>query len=308
MSKQPESSLAPELSSTRAAQRTSNRSGLPKLADARTLITDQTLERAVNAAVTAEGEATPGAQKVMLRALTVQRSLVLAHLRRMRKKYPHDSPAQLTYRIGQHYLRAVSGAGAVAGAAALIPGAGTLVGLGVSAGAAVGFLELSALYAQSIAEIHGMPSDADRHGQALVMAVMLGDEGRMLVRNASDLMRGRGNLAATVLMVNTGSGVFDALFDKLRSSFLKRVTTSQVAGTFGRILPFGVGALIGGVGNRRMGRNVITTTESLFGEIPAHFPEWLALPDEPLQVFVVNEQGMLDTPSDGAASTTGTTP
>ncbi len=239
-------------------------------------VTEQQALRALDEIVDEHGRPTPAAQRATLKALTVQRGLVLKNLRRLRRKYPQD----LALRLARQYVRAVSGAGAAAGAVSLVPGAGTIAGFGVSAGAAIGFLELSALYAQSIAELHGMPTHADKNGQAYVMAVLLGREGQNIIRDTADIARGKGSLAATVLVMNSGSGLFDALFSNLRDRFLKRVMSDQAAGVFGRIMPFGVGAIIGGIGNRNMGRAVVRSTYELFGPVPYVFPKDLDLFDD----------------------------
>lgn len=235
------------------------------------------INQAVRSMVDDSGVPTPKAQGVLLKTLSVQRGVVLANLRRLRRRHPHDSPAQLAYRIGLHFRRAASGSGAAAGAASVVPGIGTIGGLGLSAAASIGFLELSALYAQSIAELHGLPTHDDQHGQALVMTVLLGREGQDILREAGRMTQGSGNLAATVLAVNSGSGLFDALFAKLRDSFVKRFAVSQGASIIGRAIPFGIGAVIGGVGNHKLGTAVIRSAGELFGDFPRGFSPDLAL-------------------------------
>jgi hypothetical protein len=220
-----------------------------------------------------DGTPTGAGQRLILKALTVQHAVVDRHVRRIQNRHPHLTPQELVQKLGAQYLAAVSSSGALAGAAALVPGAGTLAGLGVSAVASVGFLELSALYAQSIAVVHGLPTHTDERGQALVMAVLLGDEGYSILQEAQNTMRGRGNLAATVLIANNGSGMFQAMFERLQKTFLKRIATSQVVSTIGRVIPFGIGALVGGYGNRRLGRSVISSTADLFGPLPRMLPQ-----------------------------------
>ena len=50
----------------------------------------------------------------------------------------------------------------------------------------------------------------------------------------------------------------------------------------GRLIPFGIGAVIGGGGNHLLGRQIVRASREGFGPAPVTFPEWLAVtPKEP---------------------------
>jgi hypothetical protein len=59
---------------------------------------------------------------------------------------------------------------------------------------------------------------------------------------------------------------------RLRSFFLKKFAANEGAGIVGRAIPFGIGAVIGGVGNHLLGRRVVTSSRTAFGPPPPHFP------------------------------------
>ena len=99
----------------------------------------------------AEGNPKPGVHNALLRAVEIQRPLVLANLRRLQKRYPHATAAQLAAKLEHDYLLAVTGGGALVGGSAVIPGVGTLAALGLSAAVTAGFLEATALFATSLA-------------------------------------------------------------------------------------------------------------------------------------------------------------
>src|SRR6476620_4717920 len=125
----------------------------------------------------AAGRPRPGLHKVLLRAVEVQRPLVLANIRRLQRRHPHATAAQLAAILERDYLLAVTGGGALVGGAAVIPGVGTAAALGLSAAAAVGFLEATALYSTALAELHGVRMvDPDR-ASTLVMPILPGQEG-----------------------------------------------------------------------------------------------------------------------------------
>jgi hypothetical protein len=233
---------------------------------------------ALNRAVDEQGNPTPAFQKVVLKALDVQRPLVLRNLNRLRRQGPQDTPAELAERLGKQYLAAVTGGGAAVGGTAVVPGVGTAAALGLSAAATVGFLEATALYAQSVAELMGIPTDDPQRAQTLVMAVMLGDDGRRMLRDFTSQANGRGMgpLAGSLSVVTGSSGVSEVLFNQMKRMFIKRFIVRQGAGMLGRLIPFGVGAVVGGLGNRAMGKGVVKAAQDLFGPLPATIPGALA--------------------------------
>ena len=67
--------------------------------------------------------------------------------------------------LERRYLAAVTTGGAAVGATAVVPGIGTGVTLALSGVETLGFLEATALYAQSVAEVHGIAvENPDRRG------------------------------------------------------------------------------------------------------------------------------------------------
>src|SRR6478609_11478127 len=115
------------------------------------------------------------------RVLAIQRPLVLAHIRSIRLRNPQASPAELIRILERRYLAAVTTGGAAVGATAVVPGIGTGVTLALSGVETVGFLEATALYAQSVAEVHGVVVEDPDRARALVLTLMLGKEGVDLV-------------------------------------------------------------------------------------------------------------------------------
>ncbi|WP_313822015.1 hypothetical protein [Citricoccus sp.] len=229
---------------------------------------------ALNRAVDPHGNPTPAFQKIVLKTVEVQRPLVLRNLNRLRRSHPDETPAQLAERLGKQYLAAVTGGGAAVGGTAVVPGVGTAAALGLSAAATIGFLETTALYAQSVAELMGVTTDDPQRAQTLVMAVMLGDDGRKLLRDFTGQANGSGSgpLAGAVAAISGASGISDVLFQQMKRMFMKKFIIRQGAGMLGRLVPFGVGAVIGGVGNRAMGKSVIKAAQNIFGPLPAALP------------------------------------
>ncbi|MFC3300958.1 hypothetical protein ACFOD8_15150 [Arthrobacter agilis] len=139
-----------------------------------------------------DGNPKPAILRGIERALDVQRPLILSNLRRLRKRHPEASPAELARLLERDYLRATTVAGAAVGATAVVPTVGTLASLGLSAAATVGFLEATALYAESIAELHGVNTDDPERSRAMVMAILMGEEGSALIRSILGASAGQG--------------------------------------------------------------------------------------------------------------------
>lgn len=223
----------------------------------------------------AQGRTTPRVHRALLAAVDVQRPLVLANLRRLRRQHPHDSPAQLSQRLERRYLTAVGGTGAAVGGSAAVPGIGTVTSLGLSAAATVGFLEATALYAASIAELHGVHLEDPDRARTTIMALMLGEEGTALLSAFSGQALGRGGHPAKAwgasLNRSMPSQAVKAIQGTVQRRFLAWLLKKQGGALLGRALPFGVGAVVGGAGNLLMGRAVVRATKEAFGPAPEGF-------------------------------------
>lgn len=216
------------------------------------------------------GKPAKGLQGAILRAVGVQRPLVLAYVKRLKSKHPDATAAQLALIAERDYLRTVTGTGAAGGATAVVPGLGTAASLGVSAGVTLAFLEASALYAQTMAELHGLAVTDPEQSKALVMAVVLGDEASGLLAGVSEQVAagGRGGMAGVLSAVTGKGGAWSSVGKELQSRFLRRFAATQTASAFGRALPFGIGAAVGGVSSRVLGRKVVATTRAAFDKLP----------------------------------------
>jgi hypothetical protein len=229
-----------------------------------------------NAMFDAEGKPKPGVHNMLLRAVEIQRPLVLANLRRLQRKHPRATAAQLAAILERDYLAAVTGGGALVGGTAVIPGVGTVAALGLSAAATVGFLEATALFATSLAELHGVRMVDPEKASTVVMAIMLGEEGTALLSSLSGQAAGQGSgptQAWGTLFARRGSLIgFGSVRQRIQQAFLRNLLKRQGTALLGRALPFGVGAVVGGVGNRIMGRAVIDNAKEAFGAMPETIP------------------------------------
>lgn len=208
--------------------------------------------------------------------LSVQRPVVLAHIRSIRRRNPTANPAHLVTILERRYLAAVTSGGAAVGASAAIPGAGFGISLALSGAETAGFLEASALFAQSVTEVHGIAIEDPERARTLVMAMMLGSAGSDLVKQLAGQAAGTGPTRSRfwgeLVTKSLPKTVVGQIGSRVRKTFVRRFTARQSASVLGRAIPFGIGAVVGGAGNHLLGRRVVASSQSAFGPAPEQFP------------------------------------
>ncbi|WP_369797313.1 hypothetical protein [Agreia sp. Leaf283] len=208
--------------------------------------------------------------------LSVHRPVVIAHIKSIRKMHPNASTEQIIKILENRYLAAVTTGGAAVGASAVIPGIGVGVSLALTGVETAGFLEASALFAQSITEVHGIAVDDPDRARTLVMSMMMGTAGADLVRQLAGQVAGTGaprtQYWGTLVTRSLPQFAVGPIADRLKTTFLKHLAARTGAGAVGRLVPFGVGAVIGGTGNHILGRKVVHSARYAFGPPPPFFP------------------------------------
>ncbi len=208
--------------------------------------------------------------------LRVQRPAVVAHLRSIRLRHPDASTAEIVRMLERRYLAAVTTGGAAVGATAVVPGIGTGVTLALSGVETIGFLDATALFAQSLAELHGIPVENPDRARALVLTLMLGKEGVDLVGQLGRQLAGKGVTRSAywgeLITKSLPRAAVGPLVDRLKSAFVRQFAARGSASILGKALPFGIGAAVGGTGNHLLGRRVVVGSRRAFGLPPLQYP------------------------------------
>jgi hypothetical protein len=211
---------------------------------------------------------------IIERGARVQGPAVRAYVARLQENKPDATPAEIVTKLEKQYLAAVMASGAAVGSTAAIPGIGTLAALSAVAGETLVFLEATALFVLAVAEVHGIPADQRERRQALVLAVLVGEDSKHALADLIGPGRTKGawlsDGAATLPLPAVSQ-----LNSRLLRYFVKRYALKRGAITFGKLLPVGIGAVVGGVGNRLMGKRVIENARSAFGPPPPRWPSKL---------------------------------
>lgn len=218
----------------------------------------------------------PRTIRALDRVLAIQRPAVLAHLRSIRLRHPDASAAQIVRILERRYLAAVTTGGAAVGATAVVPGIGTGLTLALSGVETIGFLEATTLFAQSVAEVHGIAVSNPDRARALVLTLLLGKEGVDLVAQLAGQVSGKGvprdRYWGELVTKTLPRAAVGPLVDRLKSSFVKQFAAKGGASVIGKAIPFGIGAVIGGAGNNILGRRVLVNSRRAFGIPPLVVP------------------------------------
>lgn len=215
---------------------------------------------------------------VLDNASRLQAPAVEKYVWRLRRAHPGESPQQIVTRLEKLFLNAVTSSGGAAGATAAIPGVGTVASIAAVGGETAFFLEAAALLTLSVASVHGISvTDHDRR-KALVLAVALGDSGKEIVQRS---LGRTGNVGKMLSAGIPGGANLSGLNKRLITKVVQKFAARRGAVMLGTMLPAGIGAAVGGAGNRALGKTVITNAREAFGPPPAAWPDASAPPVEP---------------------------
>jgi hypothetical protein len=231
-------------------------------------------------------------QSKMYQAISVQRPVVLEFLKSLRRDKPNATAAEILKELDKRYVATVTLTSAGVGASAAIPVVGVGIALGLGVADLLFFYETSALYVLAATELHGIAvSDAER-ARPLVFAMLLGQKSQSQVSKVVLQAAGAGgvNQARAIATGVAGKalpkGWGEVLTQQLPDSALAPLATviarqalkesgKMGARTLGKAIPFGLGAVVGGVGSFTFGRDVVRAARLAFPTPPTDFPDAL---------------------------------
>ncbi|MFT4087243.1 MAG: hypothetical protein QM658_08790 [Gordonia sp. (in: high G+C Gram-positive bacteria)] len=204
--------------------------------------------------------------RILEQAQRLQEPAVAKYVAHLRKAHPDDSPEQIVERLERRFLNTVTASGGVVGATASIPGVGTIAALSALTADTALFIEASALLALATAEVHGIsPADAELR-RSLVLSVALGEEG---VTALGKVVGARGTGALSRLAIpGLPNGQVAKLNKMLTGKLVKKFAVRRAPVLVGKLIPGGVGAVVGGAGNRALGALVVRNARAAFGPPP----------------------------------------
>ena len=204
------------------------------------------------------------------KAVHMQTGVIESYIAWLRRKNPEASPAEIQELIDRHFLRLATGSGAGVGVTATIPGIGFLTGaLAVGAESLV-YLDAAAFYTVASAHLRGVDIKHPERRRALILVVLLGTAGTALVdATVGDISRRQAAPAAAISRFSIRNLM--EVNDRMLRYAIKRVTKQFRASWFGKILPLGIGAVLGTLANRKLARKTIGNAHDSLGPLPAGF-------------------------------------
>jgi hypothetical protein len=199
------------------------------------------------------------------RALRVQGSAVEKNIARARQRRPDATPAEVIRALERMYRSALAGTGTAVGAVAAVPAVGTGTALALSGGEVLSTLELTALFAFSLAHIHGVPLDEIERRRTLVMGIMIGGSGAEAIPKIAERT---GRHWAKQIVAKVPASKLLQINRVLGKNFITKYGTKQGIIVLGSIVPFGVGAVIGGGANLVLAQTAIRASRRAFGPPP----------------------------------------
>jgi hypothetical protein len=212
--------------------------------------------------------------QVIERSTRIHGPAAEAYVTRLRRAHPGASPAEVDAKLEKRYLAALTASGAAVGSAATFPGVGTLTAVSAGAGETVFFVEATALFVLAKAVVYNIQADHRERRRALVLSVLVGDDSKRAIgeligpgrTNGGWLAEGMASLPlSTLARFNT----------RMLKYFVKRYALRRGALMLGKMLPVGIGAAVGGAGNRLVGKKIVRNARGAFGVPPARWPSTL---------------------------------
>ncbi|MFT3663059.1 MAG: hypothetical protein QM809_17325 [Gordonia sp. (in: high G+C Gram-positive bacteria)] len=204
--------------------------------------------------------------RIVEKAHRLQEPAVTKYVARLREKHPDDTPEQLLRRLERRFLNTVTASGGAVGAAAAIPGVGTVTALSALSADTAIFIEASALFALATAEVYGIAPHESERRRALVLTVAMGEEGLSALgkvagaRSTDALNRLMGPALAPKRLAS--------LNNALTKRLVRRFALRRAPVLVGKLIPGGIGAAVGGIGNRALGSMVLRNAREAFGPPP----------------------------------------
>ncbi|MFD8495900.1 hypothetical protein [Amycolatopsis sp. NPDC059657] len=204
------------------------------------------------------------------KAIGAQAPLVRKNIARARQRNPDATPAEVVRTLERMYVSALASTGAAVGATAAAPAVGTGIALALSAGEFFSSLELSALFVLSLAEVHGVQLDEIERRRTLVMGILLGESGSTTIGKVAERT---GQHWARQVVGKVPTTTLKQINKVLGKNFITKYGTKQGIIVLGRVVPFGIGAAIGGGANATVAFLAVRAARHAFGLAPRAWPE-----------------------------------
>ncbi|WP_246246553.1 hypothetical protein [Isoptericola sediminis] len=218
---------------------------------------------------------TPVLDALLTKAVTIPSAAIHRHVDSVRRRNPQADPAEVIRILEKEYLTLVATAGGAVGAVAAAPAVGTSAAAVLTTSDIATFFASSAVFSLGVASVHGIAIEDVARRRALLLATVLGEAGARDVEKAA---AGSQMAWGKVLLTSMPQSTLKRVNRVLTHRFLRRQLAKQGTLALGRMIPFGVGAVVGFAGGRALGHGVVAQSRSAFGVPPGRFPPVIEQP------------------------------
>ncbi|MCG7244330.1 MULTISPECIES: hypothetical protein [Corynebacterium] len=210
------------------------------------------------------------------KTMSWQSSAITGYVSSLHKRKKDETPAQVQERIDSHYLNLVTGTGGAAGGSAVLPGVGMITGLAAVTGESLLFLEASAWYTLASATLRNIDITDPQRRRTLILAAMSGSEGTAIMASllGEESLRKQTKTSVNSLLPRLGVPQLGAANRLLIREARKRLMKNARLAIIGKILPFGIGAVVGASANRKLGGILISSTRASLGPLPQDWSDF----------------------------------
>lgn len=206
------------------------------------------------------------------RAVGVQAGTIERYVAFLRSRNRDASPADIQRLVDKHFKNLSTGTGAGVGAAAAIPGIGFFTGAAAVGAESLVFMDAAAVYTVTSAHLRGVDIRDPERRRALILIVLLGSKGSAITDVVvGDLAKENNNLPSISAVSRFSASRLTEVNSRLLRIAVRRFSRKLGASWFGKIMPFGIGAVIGSVANRKLANRLVRNAYETLGAPPAHF-------------------------------------
>ncbi|MGV0325500.1 hypothetical protein ACUY2E_00825 [Corynebacterium confusum] len=207
--------------------------------------------------------------KSLDKAVKIQAGTIVKYVESVKKRNPTATPEQLQEIINKHFRNITTGTGAGAGAAASVPGVGFFTGAAAIGADSLVFLEAAAWYILASAHLRGIDVSNEEQRRALVLLVLTGSKGSAIVDTiVGDLGQGA-SLSSAASLTRFSAPTLSGMNARLGKLFAKQITKRFKWAWVSKLMPLGIGAVLGSVANRKLARQVIDHARANLDPLPA---------------------------------------
>ena len=207
------------------------------------------------------------------KAAHLQTGVIEGYVDWLRSKHPDATPAEIQALMDKHILRFATGSGAGVGAAAAVPGIGFATGAAAVGAESMLFLEAATLYVMASAHLRGVDIRNEDRRRALILVVLLGASGTMIVDTVVGNLGDKSGASVAATLTRFGTPSLNEVNSRLMKAATKRFSKKLWGTWIGKMMPLGVGAVVGTMANRKIVEKLFENSRLSLGPVPARFEQ-----------------------------------